>query len=248
MNIDKDKALKGLYHSFDARLEPDQLKLKYGPNLTFIEDTTTDTQCFVTLLGHKLIVAFRGTQQHKDWLTDINAFHMQFPYGNLDTKIMVHRGFMGAYLAVRDQIHAYYRSNSEKITNVFVAGHSLGGALGTLCAVDLQYNFSDIKKLECYVSGNPMVGNPAFCRSYDKRVPDTTRTVMRRDIVPKLPPEWFERHTYEGYAHCGKELKIGPRSWLYGLKIAFLKLFRKKERLLDDIFNHDIDMYIDNLY
>ena len=210
------------------------------PNAHFIEDKGTDTQGFMVLRGYDLIISFRGTQQLRDWLTDFNAFHMVFPYGNLDTKIMVHRGFMIAYLTVRQKIHDLIKSYGKAIGKITCTGHSLGGALAMLCAVDMQYNFR--YPVQCYCSGNPMVGNKYFAESYNRRVPNTIRTYMRKDPVPYLPPEWFERESYEGYSQAGKGVKIGPRNPFFGLIMLFRKRF-KSDKILDDIFNHDIDLY-----
>lgn len=66
---------------------------------------------------------------------------------------------------------------------------------------------------------------------------------MRKDIVPKLPPEWFESKVYEGYSHCGIPLAIGPRSPFFGIITWFKKLTHKSDGFFDDLFNHDIDTY-----
>ena len=80
-------------------------------------------------------------------------------------------------------------------------GHSLGGALATLCALDVQYNFPD-KQVSCYTFGSPKVGNSYFKDSFNKRVPQTYRFVNSADTVPALPPGGFE--------HVGIFQHIGP--------------------------------------
>lgn len=242
--INKQLVLDSLNYAEDARLPKNRLERKH-PGAVFIEDKETDTQCYVYSKSDKeTIVAFRGTQQMRDILTDVNAFHMIYPYGNLYTKIMVHRGFMNAYLAVRERIQNCISLITNEDHIVTIVGHSLGGSLALLCAVDLQYNFSF--KIQCYVSGNPMVGNKAWVESYNSRVPDTTRTYMRNDPVPSCPPEGFEKLSYGGYSHAGKPFAIGPRSPFYGLIMMFKKKYWK-ESILDDIFNHDIGLYRDEI-
>lgn len=241
--IPKQQILNYLTYSEQARLGKDELEKIY-PESFFLEDTKTNTQGFVLFNSGELIVSFRGTQQLQDWLTDFNAFHMIYPYDNLDTKIMVHRGFMMAYLSVRKIIHCLVDNYSKSIKTITCTGHSLGGALATLCAVDMQYNFK--YPVQCYASGNPMVGNKYFVKSYDRRVPNTTRTYMRKDPVPYLPPKWFEKQTYEGYTHCGNGIPIGPMFPFYGLVMLFRKIF-KRNSILDDIFNHDIGLYRDEV-
>jgi triacylglycerol lipase len=46
-----------------------------------------------------------------------------------------------------------------------LAGHSLGGALATLAAYDMQTAF-DFKQLQVYTYGAPRTGNHAFARLY----------------------------------------------------------------------------------
>ena len=91
MKADKYKIRESLYRSEDARLDAHDLKTKYGKSMRFFNDDKTDTQGFAYIKDRTLFISFRGTQQKKDWLTDINAVHMIYPYGNSNTKIMVHR-------------------------------------------------------------------------------------------------------------------------------------------------------------
>lgn len=80
----------------------------------------------------------------------------------------------------------------------------MGGALAVLAAYDLAVNFS--MKVNMYNFGGPRVGNPSFCRHYDKCVPTSYRVVMDGDIVPGIPRfvsgcvalQWIEREGGEG--------------------------------------------------
>jgi len=55
------------------------------------------------------------------------------------------------------------------------AGHSLGGALATLAALEARRACPDTTKLDisCYTFGAPRTGNHAFAREYNAAVPDT---------------------------------------------------------------------------
>ena len=54
-------------------------------------------------------------------------------------------------------------------------GHSLGGALATLAALEIRQACPDHSKLDisCYTFGAPRTGNHAFAHEYNEGVPDT---------------------------------------------------------------------------
>ena len=54
-------------------------------------------------------------------------------------------------------------------------GHSLGGALATLAAMDIRKACPDEATLDisCYTFGAPRTGNHAFAYEYNELVPDT---------------------------------------------------------------------------
>lgn len=224
----------------DARLDGDEVKKIYGEDTVIIDNKKTDTQGFMAIRDGALLISFRGSQETKDWINDFNAWHTVVPYGNYESDIRVHRGFLGCYKSVRGEILKHVGSLRDKITQIFVTGHSLGGALATLCAVDIQYNFGKCFKLDVYTTGAPSVGNKAFARSYNNRVPDTTRTYIRSDVVPKLPPWWFGFLIHGGYKHVEVSNPIGPRDFWTGLRY----FFKVKKKFAENVTNHSIDLYL----
>ena len=72
-----------------------------------------------------------------------------------------------------------------------ITGHSLGGAMATLSALDLAIEFPDIpkkNKLAMVNFGSPGVGNAGFALFYDQYVLSSIRVVNPCDPVPRLPP------------------------------------------------------------
>lgn len=224
MAIDYAKAIKyatfckKVYENFD-NLRFDDLAVK--PIL--ISEPITDTQCAILTEGSTATIVFRGSESSQDWETNfdtsqevaqfdhkvvneliVESQEKVYPYaGSSSSGALMHRGFVSAYFAVRDQIHNYIKDHI--VSSVIATGHSLGGALATLCAVDMQYNFADKVTIEAYTYGAPKVGNDGFRDSYNRRVPNSYRVIHGMDIVPELPRWW------QGYRAVDRELRIGQR-------------------------------------
>jgi hypothetical protein len=69
---------------------------------------------------------------------------------------------------------------------VTICGHSLGGALATLLALDVAAN-TIFKNPTVYTYASPRTGDNAFTVFYNHMVPNTIRIANRMDLVPKLP-------------------------------------------------------------
>lgn len=164
-----------------------------------IKSRVTDTECFLRIDGKNIIITFRGTDSKINWLSNFCFAKKTIPYGNSESNIRVHCGFLENYKSIRSNIHKLIPDDSCKI---IVTGHSMGAALAVLCAVDLQYNFIH-HDIEVYLFGCPRVGNAAFAKSYNKRIFKTLRVSCGNDIVTKLPPAIF------GYRHVGIDIHIG---------------------------------------
>ncbi len=165
------------------------------------ENKSTDTQgIFGEAFGNTFVVGFRGSEETglSDWITDLKFIKQVFPYGGGNKKVKVHYGFINAYKSVRETVLAAAKETPYK--RILCTGHSLGGALATLCALDIQYNLPK-KEVSCYSYGSPKVGNNDFTTSYKKRVPNTYRFVNSADKVPLLP--------VGGYEHVGILQHIG---------------------------------------
>lgn len=172
-----------------------------GGSFFVIDDPKTDVQCYLRKKNGCLTITFRGSNSCQDWKTNLTFRRKVIPYGNNESKIRVHTGFLEAYksTAVRNNIHSVI---SNDIYQVKISGHSQGAALAILCAVDLEYNYPEID-YEVILFGAPRVGNRAFQKSYDKRVFKTLRIENGNDIVTKIP------FVFMGYRHVGIEIHIG---------------------------------------
>jgi Lipase (class 3) len=157
-----------------------------------------NTQLFVARNGTTgdLVVAFRGTSETiPDLITDLIAVGASWPL-NDGTVVpdAVHAGFKAAYFNVRselkDVLAAYIEPSSQ--TRVYFTGHSLGGALATLAALDLtpwlveqgyQRNNVVMYSLEA-----PRSISLSLYNVYRDTVPHSYAIALPRDPVPHLPP------------------------------------------------------------
>jgi len=75
------------------------------------------------------------------------------------------------------------------INSISITGHSLGGALSSLLALDLALNGGIPRAPVVYTFASPNVGLQAnFVPQYNRWVPESYRVFNRFDLVPKLPP------------------------------------------------------------
>lgn len=139
----------------------------------------------------KLIV-FTGTVFIDEWLEDFNVKQV-FPkdFGNVEEGILCHKGFYDIYTSLREQI------TRDLTKKTYITGHSLGGALSTLCAFDLAG-----LKPTVYTFGSPRVFNTTGAQIYDYLIPDTQRVFNTEDIFTTVPlPVAFG----ENYEHVGSK-------------------------------------------
>ncbi|KII92719.1 hypothetical protein PLICRDRAFT_482426 [Plicaturopsis crispa FD-325 SS-3] len=168
-------------------------------------DLLTDTQGFIARDDERqeIIVAFRGSQEPGDAITDaaIALVPLVSPGVNAEGA-RVHSGFMNAYNSVAAIILATVKAQRAAYHNyTFVAtGHSLGGALASLCGLSHKSNFPKAT-VKLYTFGQPRTGDPAYAALVDKVVgrSNSFRAVHTFDGVPTIIP------TLYGYRHHGTE-------------------------------------------
>lgn len=152
-------------------------------------------------MDDKFVIMFRGSDSLLDWWRNFLFCKKIIPYEGTNPKIKVHQGFLKDYLVIRNLIHEKVKATNLK--KVIVHGHSMGAAITTLCALDIQYNFPELE-----VNGiglaSPRIGNKYFKTSFNRRMPEFIRMTWGSDMVPGLPPKWF------GFRHVGNYIHLGP--------------------------------------
>ncbi|KAH7201300.1 Alpha/Beta hydrolase protein, partial [Fusarium oxysporum] len=159
--------------------------------------------------GNTLVLAFRGTdfpmtlqnlQRRSRFSALLYNAVMDISYNliRLDwpglPHILVHEGFLSSF---NDLIGNLVLNINDILghtapTNIEVCGHSLGGALATLCALwcRLQWPTATIT---CVTLGSPRVGEENFAREFNNRNILCYRLIFSSDPVAKVPNRFVER-------------------------------------------------------
>lgn len=188
--------------------------------------TNERLRCYVAKKGNAVVIVFRGTkavgnpgqtfintivsdanieQVVPSFITS-NSVAPSSSYRNAQ----VHEGFNNAYMKVRQSILAALQ-NQPNTVNVFVFGHSLGGALGTLCALDLAVNQNrKYASITHIVSGSPRVGNETFRAYFERAVKNNLRIVVNSDPIPSVP-NFYGLRAANKYHHAGNLLVLGKQ-------------------------------------
>ncbi|MCX4679353.1 lipase family protein [Streptomyces sp. NBC_01433] len=145
-----------------------------------------DTQAYVAGSEHMVLVAFRGTEplNIQDWLSDVNTPPVPGPGG----KGFVHYGFHQALAAVYPRVRDTVTEFTDRGQSVWLAGHSLGGALAMLAGSRLHFE-ADILPAGIYTYGQPRTCDRTLAGAYNTALKNRThRFVNNNDIVPQVPP------------------------------------------------------------
>lgn len=93
---------------------------------------------------------------------------------------------------LRDTIREFKKKHGDDVKiKVSLAGFSLGGALSTLCALDVKINFPEVD-VEIYTFGCPRIGNREFSQLFDQLIPNAYRIVKEGDMISAFPPMYHQ--------------------------------------------------------
>ena len=150
------------------------------------------TQCYIASNKDFAVVVFRGSEiwskkekfdfekSIADVKADIDIRMADWPAGG-----KVHRGFKNAFNEVWAELHPQIKRLQSQGCKIWITGHSLGGALATLCG-SLVDNAQGL-----YTFGSPRVGNENFKAKYRVK---NYRIVNNADIVCRIPPKYKYVH------------------------------------------------------
>lgn len=171
-----------------------------------------------------VVIQFRGSCNMQNYVNDLDCrsvaiheiFHDQFldPYGESRT---IHSGFSREYFALQQQFGwKLYNEVVEKTTSnwyVLLTGHSLGGALATLCTADILqknslYAWIQVNRIALVTFGSPRPGNHHFANwIHGAGLHVHLRVEIEYDPIVTLPAE-----NGGAFSHCGRQVLIKRQS------------------------------------
>lgn len=187
-----------------------------------------------------LTLVFRGTDEAKDWVDNLNAFSEQALFGAF------HRGFLHSVQDLWKELFELYSDiNAEKPRGLFLTGHSLGGAMATVASSILIHQ--DEAFTSTYTFGQPRVVTRDSARIYNiEAQAKTFRFQNNNDIVTRAPSRVM------GYSHVGtflyitkeKEIHQDPGRWVQFLDTTTGAMESLKLQGIDLIEDHGMFHYL----
>ncbi len=209
-----------------------------------------------------VVIAFRGTKSLDDWMTDLQATPVSFPWiftsgpdvGN------IHAGFGHSLVDAWGQIAAAIKklfpapdvaAAMPQPPTLWLTGHSLGGALAVIAgAAFSMWSNAPIRSVSgIYTFGQPRVGLFEFCSNYDHLLSTKTfRFVNNQDLVPRVPFRGWD------YADVGQMIHFDSSgipqlqssqwsSFLNRTLQSFDDFFDITGHAQDDVRDHSMDTY-----
>lgn len=168
--------------------------------------------------GNTGVIVFRGSTKSKiSWLEnlyssmipvkdkiEINDEKFKYKVGK-DTASAVHAGYMLAISYLEEDVRRQIKTlNKDGVYDIFLTGHSQGGALAQLMRVYLDdLSFLKVRKrntFKVYAFAPPMIGNTAFAKEYQKKFGENQMSftfINPSDFVPKMPISFKKGGSWE---------------------------------------------------
>ncbi|KAI8109047.1 hypothetical protein M9435_005463 [Picochlorum sp. BPE23] len=200
----------------------DALSLMHVNEWEILREESTDTTCLMAWQGTStLVISFKGTASHQNVKTDLDFIKVVHPPKRSVTVLggfkglkeikstpRVHRGFYDAWVGngynekVLEKVQSFLSSRRKDTSDeikIHISGHSLGGALASLCAIDVYTllqaeNLSATDCISVYTFGQPRVGNRAFAVDYDAKIRNHFSVIHDQDPVVRIPKGNYKRN------------------------------------------------------
>lgn len=138
-----------------------------------------------------VVVAIRCTETIAEAIQDLLFLPMPSKIENAHFTLVA-EGFSALYESLvvgnekgAEELAAYLLD--RKFSKITIAGHSLGGALATLLALDVNLNIPALAGTPVFTYGSPRVGGVLFAHKFNQYVKNSYRIVERWDPVQAVP-------------------------------------------------------------
>jgi hypothetical protein len=165
----------------------------------------------------EIVFAWRGTTLLTEWMSNALIQEELVSVDCNGEQVGIHQGFWRMYTMkvdaengwppaqVIEEILDTYIKRGSKMPRFVTTGHSLGGALATVCAFHVAKYLNDNKvdKADIDVTAvtfsSPRVGNELFCKEMEELGVKALRVLNKDDFVPQVPLEYspFSRSSRE---------------------------------------------------
>ncbi|KAK5979013.1 Class 3 lipase protein [Trichostrongylus colubriformis] len=187
-----------------------QLNVKCGP---LAKDDVCSGYTAVLDSEDAIVLSFRGTDSFLQLVveSDQSVFGTQMSWiGGGKVSKYFGDAFMNLWNGGMKDDFNTLRAKYPKY-QVWVTGHSLGGAMASLAASYIvAAKLVPGTSVELVTFGQPRTGNKDFAAAHDGQMAYTYRVTHWRDIVPHVPPEHLEgyrHHKSEAFYH--NDMKAG---------------------------------------
>jgi predicted lipase len=154
---------------------------------------------FVAASKDQTVISLRGTHFLSDWIGNVELALVEYRFRS--EAGLVHIGFQAIYETLRKSITTVLSRPDGNPLPVVTVGHSLGGALATLCALDAEVARLSNGPIKVVTFASPRVGNSDFKNAFGRNVTDCLRIANRSDLIPHLPLHLPLPNTY---CHVGQ--------------------------------------------
>ncbi len=162
-----------------------------------------DSQGFIGHTADSIVVGFRGTESKADIREDLKIARVG--RDGLDGRF--HKGFSDSIDNLMPSMLPHLRELlAEKRRPVLVTGHSLGGAMAALFALETAAR-GVTKNLSLHTFGSPRAMTSAAAEHFDALLPgQALRVVHKSDAVARVPTMLF------GWQHVGDVVYIDRKN------------------------------------
>ena len=189
--------------SLTAKVPPDEPDIPWH----IIENT----QLFYFINQTQVVVAWRGTQEPKDWVTDAMYRPMPADGSGCDVKSActpltdvgsVHYGFLQGFEVAKKLFPQRFKDIQKALLDkqLFICGHSLGGALALIHSAELK-------------DRNPLLYTYGMPRAFTAKALERLKSVMHfrhvndADTITSVPPEAeLDNWLYNAFGPLGPSL------------------------------------------